>query len=891
MNEIRTHRWFIVFFILIWFPGSLVTADGGYFSSESVAVSADQRAIIIQNGNEISMTFSSSYTGEGKDFGLIIPTPVPPDIRDISEAGENGEAAFRLLDEQSAPLFYASGCFPSGTEVLTESGPQAIETVDPGTEVYSCNLATGKWILKRVLKQLTRQYAGDMITIGVGQITIQATGNHPFYVLDGERLPSRPLPRDIPKGEQRMTGQGRWVEARDLKEGDVLKAKCGDGLVVTSLSSRQEKTSVYNLNVEGYHNYSVHQRGILVHNKGSLEAAPESLVEVYRKVTLEHHEVSILGPAEASTLLDWLQKNNYQVNHVAREVLDTYIKKNWAFVVIKLIPVESRHYEKEFLPPLTIRYQSDQLIYPLHISSISTTRTARITLYVISESTVASSNFPTTVLGFDDSLAKGLDPESYIDVCIQRTLEGSKGNGLVVMWSGEFAQSAYRKEIIDGLMKTPFPEDKKSYLTCLETMMSPSSMTKDIRLLPDSQPKDFRAMITAEDGYDSTADLKGHDLIAAAQVGDKVKVKRFLQAGIDVDTRGENGWTALMRAAGSGHTEIVQILLEAGAGVNVRDGNGWTALMKAAGRGHNETVRILLEAGADVNRSDKSGLTALMVAVKGDHIEVVRILLKAGADVNSRGYSMTALMIAAEDGSTEVVQILLQAGADLNLTGYYGTALMSAVGRGHTEVMQILLEAGADVNVGNKSGNTTLMYAMWQDNTEVVQILLQAGADVNVIGDFGGTALMGAAERGYVEVVKILLEAGADVNLRDGTYRRTALMKAAGAYNVKYIDGEYVRYIDGDPVQVSPARHTEVVKILLEAGADVNIGDMFNDTALMLAAGSGCIETVKILLEAVADVTTKNWKGKTALMIAKDSGHTRIVNLLKEDQEENHEQK
>jgi len=53
--------------ILIVIPVYLIWADGGYFSkAESVAVSADQRAIIIKNGNDISITFSTGYTGEGE---------------------------------------------------------------------------------------------------------------------------------------------------------------------------------------------------------------------------------------------------------------------------------------------------------------------------------------------------------------------------------------------------------------------------------------------------------------------------------------------------------------------------------------------------------------------------------------------------------------------------------------------------------------------------------------------------------------------------------------------------------------------------------------------------------------------------------------------------------
>ena len=219
MKKQRICGWTLIFLILFFFPACSAQADGGYFSRRAVAVSADQRAIIIKKGNEISMTFSTGYTGEGEDFGWIIPAPVPPTIEDVSEAGEEGEEAFRILDEYTAPAITvrekSGGCFPAGTEVLTGDGPRAIETVNPGTEVYGCDPASGKWMLQRVRKLQTLRYQADMIAIEIGQDTIRATGNHPFYVLSGDRLASRPLPVDIPTEEQETSGAGRWVEARD----------------------------------------------------------------------------------------------------------------------------------------------------------------------------------------------------------------------------------------------------------------------------------------------------------------------------------------------------------------------------------------------------------------------------------------------------------------------------------------------------------------------------------------------------------------------------------------------------------------------------------------------------------------------------------------------------
>jgi hypothetical protein len=115
-----------------------------------------------------------------------------------------------------------------------------------------------------------------MITIQMDSIKIQTTVNHPFYVLRGDGLESRPLPQDIPEEDQGVVGQGRWVEARDLKEGDVLRSKSGESMIITSLSNGTERTKVYHLEVESNRNFAVHSTGILVHNKGNREYAVEA---------------------------------------------------------------------------------------------------------------------------------------------------------------------------------------------------------------------------------------------------------------------------------------------------------------------------------------------------------------------------------------------------------------------------------------------------------------------------------------------------------------------------------------------------------------------------------------------------------------------------------------
>lgn len=704
--------------LLTFLPAFWSWADGGYVSEpESVAISADQRAILIKNGDEISMTLSTGYTGEGEDFGWIIPTPVPPSIEHVFEAGEDGEAAFDILDKRTAPVVRVKtyACFPAGTEVLTADGPQAIETIIPGTKVHSYDLSKREWVFREVLGRQTHQYEGDMITVRLGDIAIQATGNHPFYVQRGAQLTSRPFPEDVPIEEQQITDQGRWVEARDLLQGDMLLGTGGEGWVITDVASRYESTEVHNLSVEGNHNYAVHRVGILVHNKGGAEATePEALVTVYGRVTLEHYEVSVLGAADASALLDWLHQNNYKIDPSAKEVFDTYINKDWVFIALKLNPGEKRHYDNELLPPITIQYQSKHLDYPLRISSVSTTNTVKITLFVIAESTVISSNFRTTELKYKESLEERFVPDKYIETCIQNTLAAQEG-GLVVMWSGKADFSNDEQTVVNKLVQSPLREGKIMYLTRLESRMEPTEMVDDIAFLSDPQPREYSIHINTRYGY-------GSELLLAAQNGEIDTVQRLLETGEDVNEKGSDGSTALVWAAREGHAEIVQVLLDAGADVNAVSKGGWRALNWAVDNGHSEIVQILLQAGADVNAKDeryKNRYTPLMMGAHNWKIDYWKF------SDDHRESIANAMQV--------VVQELLNVGADVNATVNNGeTALIRAVQLKcieQTAIVKTLIDAGANVNAKDKNGRTTLMYARENGHTEIVELLKQAGAE------------------------------------------------------------------------------------------------------------------------------------------------------------------
>ena len=100
-------------------------------------------------------------------------------------------------------------------------------------------------------------------------------------------------------------------------------------------------------------------------------------------------------------------------------------------------------------------------------------------------------------------------------------------------------------------------------------------------------------------------------------------------------------------------------------------------------------------------------------------------------------------------------------------------------------VAQLLLQAGADASIVNNEGNSALMLASHRDMPVLIPALVKAGADINERGR-DGTSLVVAADEGHTAVVRALLDANADPNLGD-RHDETPLMKAAKKDHVEII--------------------------------------------------------------------------------------------------------
>jgi uncharacterized protein len=443
-------------------------------------------------------------------------------------------------------------------------------------------------------------------------------------------------------------------------------------------------------------------------------------------------------------------------------------------------------------------------------------------------------------------------------------------------------------------------------------------------------------------------------LYLASLHGSAPMIEKLLKAGADANDRGPQGETPLMLVARTGNLDAIRMLLDYRADVNANDKlRGTTALMWATDQLHPEAVKLLIERGASVSAatdidtrnsrnnlantvtqrlnssfgvlgqklpqkgpgssgrppaSDPSATPKGEAAPKTSAPTHEPIVASAGGAVvpaktatqpdgedetipffrrpaKKDGGGLTPLSYAARENCMECAKILLEAGADVNQRTFYGwTPLLVATQNRHYKLGEFFLEHGANPNTPNKGGWTPLYLATDNRNIEggdypvrtpdmdhldFIKLLIAKGANVNArvcgveskpdkcAGDStetrtnftmqwlfedGATPFLRAAQSGDVELMKLLLDHGADPKIFTA-HNVTPLAVAAG-----------IGWVEGVTYEWSPQENLEAVKICLQLGIDPNVADDEGRTALHGAAHKGRLGVIQLLADHGADL-------------------------------------
>lgn len=201
---------------------------------------------------------------------------------------------------------------------------------------------------------------------------------------------------------------------------------------------------------------------------------------------------------------------------------------------------------------------------------------------------------------------------------------------------------------------------------------------------------------------------------------------------------------------------------------------------------------IAMTAGVLLSGPVRSGAyDDILAAANNNDNATVLDLIGRGMDVNTADPAgMSLLMMAARNGNLPLLESLLVNRANPNRLSRHGdSALLLAALGGHVEAVRLLVKFKADLN---PQGWAPLHYAVFGGHQAVFELLLSSGAAVDARAPNGQTAAMLAAKLGKIDLLKLLVEAKADVGLVDYS-NATALSLARASNNTEA--AEYLQTI------------------------------------------------------------------------------------------------
>lgn len=191
-------------------------------------------------------------------------------------------------------------------------------------------------------------------------------------------------------------------------------------------------------------------------------------------------------------------------------------------------------------------------------------------------------------------------------------------------------------------------------------------------------------------------------------------------------------------------------------------------------------------------------------------------------------------LTAAEQGQLELLKICLEKGVDINITNRQGrTAIINASLNKHYECVSFLINAGADINKQDQTCFNPFLLSCLNNDLTLLRLVLPAKPNLDLLTRFGGVGITPASEKGHVEIVRELLEK-TDINVNHTNFVGWTPLLEAIVLN------------DGGEKQ------QQIVKLLLDHGANPHMTDKYGKKPLELAREKGYSEIAELLLAAGA---------------------------------------
>ena len=306
--------------------------------------------------------------------------------------------------------------------------------------------------------------------------------------------------------------------------------------------------------------------------------------------------------------------------------------------------------------------------------------------------------------------------------------------------------------------------------------------------------------------------------------------------------------------------------------------------------------------------SGKNILTgeALHKAILGGNIKAVKSYIDHGGDVNVEYQGVAPLFTATEENKFAIMKLLINAGANLDFQDQWGASpIMRAASQGSFENFKLLLTSGAQLDIRHgSSGKTLLMVALEGNNVQIIKLLLKQGVDVLEKNEKTG---MTAIREAYVnnsspEIKKLLETAIADRKskivaeggkVEEEEFSLTpyevimAVQHGDKALLKKYIAHKGNLDVKGrendwySPLIVGIMENRiDMVKILLDAGANIEFPATWGETPLTFAASTNP-DMVRLLLAHGANVNpSPDDSGRTPLSEAIRAKNAQILKIL-----------